>query len=127
MKSMRMRWTGYVARIRIKRNAYIISVGKPDGKKPLGRPKRRWVDTTEMDLRVIKLLKANQNENEHSKLQFFSLSRNLHTPAILFSFFPAKLRILRKCVNLHQYTITYPITVYCVPFVFPDFRKWCSV
>jgi hypothetical protein len=34
-----------------KRNAYRILVGKPEGKRPLGRPKRRWVDNIEMDLR----------------------------------------------------------------------------
>jgi hypothetical protein len=37
----------------VKRNAYRIFVGKPEGKKPLGRPRRRWVDNTKMDLRQI--------------------------------------------------------------------------
>jgi hypothetical protein len=36
-----------------KKNAYRLFVGKPEGKKPLGRPGRRWVDNIEMDLRVI--------------------------------------------------------------------------
>jgi hypothetical protein len=36
-----------------KRNAYRISVGKPEGKRPLGRPRRRWVDNIKMDLRAI--------------------------------------------------------------------------
>jgi hypothetical protein len=36
-----------------KRKAYRISVGKPEGKRPLGRPKRRWVDNIKMDLREI--------------------------------------------------------------------------
>jgi hypothetical protein len=36
-----------------KRNAYRISVGKPEGKRPLGRPRRRWVDNIKMDLREI--------------------------------------------------------------------------
>jgi hypothetical protein len=36
-----------------KRNAYRILVGKPEGKKPLGRPRRRWVDNIKMDLREI--------------------------------------------------------------------------
>jgi hypothetical protein len=35
------------------RNAYSILVGKPEGKRPLGRPRRRWVDTIKMDLREI--------------------------------------------------------------------------
>jgi hypothetical protein len=36
-----------------KRNAYRILVGKPEGKKPLGRPRRRWMDSIKMDLREI--------------------------------------------------------------------------
>jgi hypothetical protein len=36
-----------------KRNAYRILVGKPEGRRPLGRPRRRWVDNIKMDLRVI--------------------------------------------------------------------------
>jgi hypothetical protein len=36
-----------------KRNAYRISVGKPEGKRPLGRSRRRWVDNIKMDLREI--------------------------------------------------------------------------
>jgi hypothetical protein len=45
-----MRWAGQVARTGEKRNAYRLLVGKPEGKRPLGRPKRRWVDNTGMDL-----------------------------------------------------------------------------
>jgi hypothetical protein len=37
----------------VKRNAYRILVGKPEGKRPLGRPRRRWVDIIKMDLREI--------------------------------------------------------------------------
>jgi hypothetical protein len=43
IKSRRMRWVGHVARIGEKRNAYRILVEKPEGKRPLGRPRRRWV------------------------------------------------------------------------------------
>jgi hypothetical protein len=46
-----MRWAGHVARLGEKRNAYSILVGKPEGKRPLGRPRRRWVDNIKMDLR----------------------------------------------------------------------------
>jgi hypothetical protein len=53
IKSRRMRWAGHVARIGEKRNAYRILVGKPEGKKPLGRPRRRWVDSIKIDLREI--------------------------------------------------------------------------
>jgi hypothetical protein len=52
-KSSRMRWAGYVAQMREKRNAYRILAGKPEGKRPLGRPTRRWVDNTKIGLREI--------------------------------------------------------------------------
>jgi hypothetical protein len=45
-----MRLAGQVARMEEKRNAYRISVGKPEGKRSLGRPRRRWVDNIKMDL-----------------------------------------------------------------------------
>jgi transcription termination factor 2 len=53
IKSRRMRWAGHVARMGEKRNAYRIFVGKLEGKRPLGRPRRRWVDNIKMDLREI--------------------------------------------------------------------------
>jgi hypothetical protein len=53
IKSRRMRWAGHIARIGVKKNAYRILVGKPEGKRPLGRPRRRWVNNIKMDLRKI--------------------------------------------------------------------------
>jgi hypothetical protein len=53
VKSWRMRWAGHVARIGEKRNAFRISVGKPEGKRPLGRPRRKWVDSIKMDPREV--------------------------------------------------------------------------
>jgi hypothetical protein len=53
IKSRMMRWARHVARMREKRNAYRILVGKPEGKRPLGRPRRRWADNIKMDLREI--------------------------------------------------------------------------
>jgi hypothetical protein len=44
IKSRRMSWAGHVARMRAKNNAYKLLVGMPEGKRPLGRPRRRWVD-----------------------------------------------------------------------------------
>jgi hypothetical protein len=44
IKSRRMRLAGHAARMGERRNAYRILVGKPEGKRPLGRPRRRWVD-----------------------------------------------------------------------------------
>jgi hypothetical protein len=53
IKSRRMRWAGHVARISGKRNAYTILMGKPQGKRPLGRPRRRWLYKLKMELREI--------------------------------------------------------------------------
>jgi hypothetical protein len=46
-----MRWAGHAARMGEKRNAYRIFVGKLEGKRPIGRQRRRWVDNIKMDLR----------------------------------------------------------------------------
>jgi hypothetical protein len=53
IKSRRMRWAGHVACMGEKRNVYRILVGKTEGKRPLGRPRRRWEDNIKMDLREI--------------------------------------------------------------------------
>ena len=53
IKSRRMRWAGHVARMREKRDVYRVLVGKPRGKRPLGRPRRRWEDNIKMDLQGV--------------------------------------------------------------------------
>ena len=53
IKSRRMRWAGHVARMGEERGAYKVLVGKPEGKRPLGRPRRRWVDNIRMDLQEV--------------------------------------------------------------------------
>jgi hypothetical protein len=55
VKSRRMRWAGHVARIGEERNVYKVLVGKPEGKRPLGRPRRRWEDGIRMVLGEIAL------------------------------------------------------------------------
>jgi hypothetical protein len=55
VKSRRMRWAGHVARMGEDRKVYKVLVGKPEGKRPLGRPSRRWEDRIRMDLREIGL------------------------------------------------------------------------
>jgi hypothetical protein len=52
-KSRRMRWAGYVKRMRAKMNTYGILVVKPEGKSPLGRPRRRWEDNIKLGLKEI--------------------------------------------------------------------------
>jgi hypothetical protein len=51
--SRMMRWARHVAQMREKRNPYRILVGKSEGKRPLGRSRRRWVDNIKMDLREM--------------------------------------------------------------------------
>jgi hypothetical protein len=51
IKSRRLRWAGHVARMEERRGAYRALVGKPEGRIPLGRPRRRWEDNIKMDLR----------------------------------------------------------------------------
>ena len=46
-------WAGHVARMGEERGAYRVSVGKPEGKRPVGRPRRRWVDNIRMDLQEV--------------------------------------------------------------------------
>jgi hypothetical protein len=54
IKSRRMKWAGHVARMREKRNAYMLLVRKSEGKRPLGRPRRRKVDNIRMDLAEVR-------------------------------------------------------------------------
>ena len=53
IKSRRMRWAGHVARMGEERSVYRFLVGKPEGRRPLGRPRRRWVDNIRMDLQEV--------------------------------------------------------------------------
>jgi hypothetical protein len=46
-----MKWAGHVSRIGAKKIAYKILMGKPEGQRPLGRPRRRWVDNIKIELR----------------------------------------------------------------------------
>ena len=53
IKSRRMRWTGHVARMEEGRGVHKVLVTKPEGKRPLGRPRRRWEDNIKMDLQEV--------------------------------------------------------------------------
>ena len=53
VKSRRIRWTGHVARMGEDRGVHRVLVGKPEGKRPLGRPSRRWEDIIKMDLQEV--------------------------------------------------------------------------
>ena len=53
IKSRRMRWAGHMARMGEDRGIYRVLVGKPEGKRPLGRPRHRWVDNIRIDLQEV--------------------------------------------------------------------------
>ena len=53
VKSRRMRWAGHVAHMGEGRDVYRVLVGKPEGMRPLGRPRRRWEDNIKMDLQEV--------------------------------------------------------------------------
>ena len=53
VKSRRVRWAGHVARMGEDRGVQRVLVGKPEGKRPLGRPRRRWDDNIKMDLQEV--------------------------------------------------------------------------
>ena len=53
VKSRRMRWAGHVARMGENRGVHRVLMGKPEGKRPLGRPRRRWEDNIKMDLQEV--------------------------------------------------------------------------
>ena len=56
IKSRRLRWAGHVARMEEGRNAFKILTGTPTGKRPLGRPMRRWQDNISINLKEIGII-----------------------------------------------------------------------
>jgi len=54
IKSRRMNWAGHVPRMSEERGACRVLAGKPEGRRPLGRPRCRWVDNIKMDLQEVR-------------------------------------------------------------------------
>jgi hypothetical protein len=70
IKSRRMRWAGHVARVGEGRGVYRVLVGRPEGKRPLGRPRRRWEDNIKLDLRKIGIDGANWTQLAQDRVQW---------------------------------------------------------
>jgi hypothetical protein len=70
IKSRRMRWAGHVARIGEGRGVYRVLGGRPEGKRPLGRPRYRWEDNIKMDLREIVIDGVNWIRLAQDKVQW---------------------------------------------------------
>jgi hypothetical protein len=83
IKSRRMRWAGHVARMWEGRGVYRILVGRPKGKRPLGRPRCRWEDNIKMDLGEIGIKEANLIWLAQDRVQwraFVNTVMNLQVP-----------------------------------------------
>jgi hypothetical protein len=70
IKSRRMRGAGHVARMGEGRSVYRVLVGRPEGKRPLGRPRRRWEDNIKMDLREIEIDGSNWIQLAQDRVQW---------------------------------------------------------
>jgi hypothetical protein len=95
IKSRRMRRAGRVVRTREKSNAYRMLVGNPEGKRPLGRPRRRWVHNIKMDLKVILYL----------SILMHSISHTLTLPSnvtIYFSHIYSRAQHVSALISHHQ-------------------------
>jgi hypothetical protein len=82
-KSKRMRWVGHVARMGEGRGVYRVLVGRPEGKRPLGRPRRRWEFNVKMNLREIGIDGANWIRLVQDRVRrraFVSTVMNLQIP-----------------------------------------------
>jgi hypothetical protein len=78
-----MRWAGHVARLGEGRGVYRVLVGRPEGKRPLGRPRPRWEDNIKMDLREIGIDRTNWNRLAQDRVQwrtFVNTVMNLRVP-----------------------------------------------
>jgi hypothetical protein len=83
IKSRWMRWVGHVARMGEGRGVYRILVGRPEGKRPLGRPRRRCEDNIKLDLREIGIDGANWIQLAQDRVQwraFVNMVMNLSVP-----------------------------------------------
>jgi hypothetical protein len=83
IKSRRMRWARQVARMGKGRGAYRVLVGRPEGKRPLGRPRRRWEDNILMDLREIGIDGTNWIQLAQDRVHWWALvntAMNLRVP-----------------------------------------------
>jgi hypothetical protein len=70
IKSRKMMWAGHVGRMGNGRGVYRVFVGKPEGKRPLGRSRRRWKDNIKMDLREIGITGANWIQLAQDRVQW---------------------------------------------------------
>ena len=73
VKSRRMRWAGHVAHMGEDRGVHRVLVGKPEGKRPLGRPRRRWEENIKMDLQEVGRGLGNWMELDQDRNRWWAL------------------------------------------------------
>jgi hypothetical protein len=73
IKSRRMRWVGHVACMGKGKGVYRVLVGRPEGKRPLGRPRHRWEDNIKMGLREIGINGVNWIQLAQDRVQWWAL------------------------------------------------------
>ena len=77
LKSRQLRWAGHVACVKLSRNAYKVLVGKPEGKRPLGRARHRWKDNINIDLREVGCDAGDWVNLAHDRVQWRAYVRTL--------------------------------------------------
>jgi hypothetical protein len=90
IKSRRMRWAGHVTRMGEGRGVYRVLVGRPEGKRPLGRPRGRWENNIKLDLRETGIDRANWIQLAQDRVQwraFVNTVMNIRFPQINKIFF----------------------------------------
>ena len=112
IKPRRLRWAGHVARMEEGTSALIILTGKPTGKRPLGRPRRRWEDNIWMDLKEIDINTRNwvdsaQNRDYCGPLWMRHWTSGFHKPCsylIYVGYKKNKVNLFsKKYFFIHQY------------------------
>jgi hypothetical protein len=82
IKLRRMRWAGHVARMWEGRGIYRVLVGRPEGKRPLGRPRRRWENNIKMDLREIRIDGASWIQLAQDRVQWRAFVNTVMNPRV---------------------------------------------
>ena len=75
-----MRWAGHIARMEEGRSAFKVLTGKPTGKRPLGRPRRRWEDNIRMDLEEIGISWVDSAQDRNYWRALVNAALNLRVP-----------------------------------------------
>jgi hypothetical protein len=82
IKSRRLRWAGHVTHMGEGRGVYSILVGRPDGKRLLGRPRHRWEDNIKLDLREMGINEANWIWLAQDRIQWWAFVNTVMNPQV---------------------------------------------